>query len=352
MERQPRSQRPARASGAETQQPRFSSGRRRPVAAATVAVLMAAVGMGFAQEEIAPEPAIMAALAPRALALDVTAVDDAYVAVGERGHILISTDDGATWQQAPSPTRTALTAVSFVDREHGWAVGHDSAILRTTDGGLIWELVNWAPEDEAPLFDVWFSDIDNGFAIGAYGTFYVTSDGGVTWEFEPISDADFHLHAIARAPGGNLFIAAEAGTAYRSDDGGVSWAELPSPYEGSFFGVLPLDDEVVLLFGLRGHVFRSSDAGESWEPVDTGTVAMLTDGIRLADGTVVMVGLGGTVLVSRDGGVTFELHQQANRRGISAIVETADGSLVMSGEFGVKKTSLGELTGAPVGSER
>ena len=66
--------------------------------------------------------------------------------------------------------------------------------------------------------------------------------------------------------------------------------ELPSPYEGSFFGVLPLEDDVVLLFGLRGHLFRSEDAGESWIEIETGTVAMLTDGIRLPDGRIVITG--------------------------------------------------------------
>ncbi|NIN72690.1 MAG: sialidase, partial [Gemmatimonadetes bacterium] len=49
------------------------------------------------------------------------------------------------------------------------------------------------------------------------------------------------------------------------------WTTLPSPYEGSFFGTLPLEGDSLLLFGLRGHLFRSDDAGESWEEIPTGT---------------------------------------------------------------------------------
>ena len=142
------------------------------------------------------------------LTLDAFAVDGAYVAVGERGHILISTDGGETWQQQQVPTRTALTGVYFHDRNLGWVVGHDSAILRTTDGGTTWELVNWAPEDEAPFFDVWFSDADNGVVIGAYGSYYETTDGGTTWSSRWISEDDWHLHKIARSEGGRLYIAA------------------------------------------------------------------------------------------------------------------------------------------------
>jgi photosystem II stability/assembly factor-like uncharacterized protein len=179
-----------------------------------LAVATGTVSQVPAQEEAAPEAAIMARLAARTLALDAFAVDGAYVAVGERGHILISTDGGTTWQQQEVPTRTMLTGVFFHDRDRGWAVGHDSAILRTSDGGATWELVNWAPDDEAPFFDVWFSDSQNGVAIGAYGAYYETTDGGVTWSSRWISEDDWHLHKIARADNGRLYIAAEAGSFY------------------------------------------------------------------------------------------------------------------------------------------
>ena len=310
-------------------------------------LLILVVGAGVwatAQDELAPEPSIMARLASSSLILDAIAVDGALVAVGERGHILISTDGGETWQQQQVPTRATLTGVYFHDRNLGWAVGHDSAILRTSDGGTTWALVNWAPEDEAPLFDVWFSDADNGFAIGAYGTFMVSSDGGETWDWQPIGEDDWHLQKIAPSDDGRLFMAAEAGMAYRSDDDGAAWEELLPPYEGSFFGVLPLEGDTLLLFGLRGHLFRSEDAGENWEEIETGTVAMLTDGIRLADGTIVIVGLGGTVLVSSDGGRSFELHQQANRRGISAVVQASENTILIVGEFGVMTLPTSSLS--------
>ena len=299
-----------------------------------------------AQEEDPPEQALMARLASSALALDGAAVDGALVAVGERGHILISSDGGETWQQQQVPTRTALTGVQFHDRNLGWAVGHDSVILRTTDGGTTWEAVKWAPEDEAPFFDVWFSDADNGVAIGAYGSYFETTDGGTTWSSRWISEDDWHLHQIARADNGKLYIAAEAGSVYRSDDGGATWITLPSLYEGSYFGVLPLEGDSVLLFGLRGHLFRAEDAGETWEELDTGTVAMLTDGQLLGDGTVIITGLGGTVLTSSDDGRTFTHHQQANRRGISAVTDTDNGSLFLVGEFGVRVATLEDLTTA------
>ncbi|MCU0303741.1 MAG: YCF48-related protein [Thermoanaerobaculales bacterium] len=307
-------------------------------------IVLLATGPVVADDGEALERSVMAPLAERSLMLDVAAVDGRLVAVGERGHVLVSTDGGRSWRQVEAPTRSLLTAIAFAGPEVGVAVGHDSVILRTTDGGETWERVHWAPEDEAPLFDVWFADELNGVAIGAYGSRFRTFDGGATWEFEPIGEDDWHLQHIALADTGALYMAAEAGMLYRSDDGGESWSELPSPYEGSFFGLLPLEGDTLLAFGLRGHLFRSEDGGTTWAEIDTGTVAILNAGVRLADGTIVIVGLGGTVLTSTDGGHSFGLFQRPARRGISSVIEVGDGELLLVGEFGLHRATVAELS--------
>lgn len=283
-----------------------------------------------------PEPAVMARLAARSLLLDVASAGGLAVAVGERGHILTSRDHGRTWTQAPVPVRALLTGVHLVDDRHGWVVGHDGVILHTADGGQTWELRRWAPEEEKPLLHVWFRDPKRGFAVGAYGLLLATRDGGVTWTEEPPSDEEWHLNHVAGSPSGRIYLAAEAGSVYRSDDGGETWNALPSPYEGSFFGVLPLEGDQVLLFGLRGHLFRSADAGETWERVETGTEASLTAGLMLRDASVRIAGLEGTVLRSPDGRPPFLLDAHEDRKGISALAEAPDGSLIAVGDFGVR----------------
>ena len=65
------------------------------------------------------------------LLLDIAQAGERLVAAGDRGHILYSDDDGASWTQAKVPTRQLLTAIDFVDDKHGWAVGHDALILAT-----------------------------------------------------------------------------------------------------------------------------------------------------------------------------------------------------------------------------
>ena len=118
-------------------------------------------------------------------------------------------------------------------------------------------------------------------------------------------------------------------------------ARLPSPYEGSFFGLVPIRGEGLLAFGLRGHLYRSADAGETWHELQSHTTAMLTDGVAINDLRVVVVGLAGVLLVSSDAGETFKLTQQDDRKGISAILPGPAGSMVVAGEGGVRIDSRG-----------
>ena len=298
------------------------------------------------------EEAVKAPLAVESLLLDGAVAGSRLIVVGERGHILISTDDGASWTQAAVPTRALLTAVHMHDERTGWAVGHDAVILRTRDGGETWTRVHQAPEEELPLLDVWFRDERTGFALGAYGYFLATEDGGDTWTPRAVSEDDFHLNALVpvasrspesqQPPSQRLYMAAEAGIAYRSDDGGKTWRELPSPYAGSWFGGLALDEHRVLLTGLRGHLFRSEDGGETWTEVATGTHATLTGAVRLPSGSIVITGLEGSVLTSEDGGYSVSARRLPSREGISAALPLHDGGVLLIGEFGVRRLSNGE----------
>ena len=120
-----------------------------PALITSALALIAGLGL-FAPAGTCAEEAVEAPLAIESLLLDGAAAGSRLVVVGERGHILVSTDGGASWKQARVPTRALLTAVHLHDERTGWAVGHDAVILRTGDGGATWEMVHHAPGRGAP----------------------------------------------------------------------------------------------------------------------------------------------------------------------------------------------------------
>jgi photosystem II stability/assembly factor-like uncharacterized protein len=358
---------------------RASQCRARPRRACLALAVLLGITLTHAAEP-APLSADPARLAAHGLLIAIAAAGQRLVAVGDRGIVVLSDDRGASWEQASAvPTQALLTGVCFLDAQHGVAVGHDEVILTTADAGRTWQRTHYAPEAQRPLLDVWCGQRGKVIAVGAYSTYLTSPDRGATWQqarftparrspparaaahgarpgaVSPRSSGDeeatggYHLNRIVSDDGGRLYIAAEAGHLYRSDDGGATWLTLDSPYEGSFFGVLPLGGATLLAFGLRGHLYRSEDAGSSWQQVATGTVEMLDGATRFGDSGVAIVGLAGVVLVSSDGGRSFTRLQQADHAGLSAASTAGDETLAAVGEDGAK---LIRLTSGAAGAGR
>ncbi len=288
-----------------------------------------------------PQWSVEAPLAKQSLLLDGASVDSRYIAVGERGHILMSTDFGATWTQSKVPTCSLLTAVHMHNDQLAWAVGHDAVILRTEDGGSSWKVVHHAPENEQPLLDVWFRNSHEGIAVGAYGYYLETDNGGDTWNQRYISEEDdYHLNAITPADDNTLYIAAEAGNIYRSDDIGASWYKLESPYVGSWFAIHANSENEVILAGLRGNLYRSRDGGVNWVQTPTGTRALLTDIVELPSDQLLITGLEGVLLVSESFGNNVSDNSLVTRSGISTVLPAMEGNVILLGEFGIRRLQV------------
>ncbi|WP_367253586.1 WD40/YVTN/BNR-like repeat-containing protein [Pseudomonas sp. stari2] len=292
--------------------------------------------------------AIESAKAPKSLMLDVVHAGSRLVAVGDRGHILYSDDQGKSWTQAKVPSRQLLTAVYFVDDKHGWAVGHDAQILASEDGGQTWTKQFEDLKRESPLLDLWFKDLNNGLAVGAYGALFETTDGGKHWQ--DVSDRldnqdQFHLNAIAAVKDAGLFIVGEQGAMFRSADWGQTWEKIDGPYQGSLFGVIgTAQPSTLLAYGLRGNLYRSTDFGSTWQQVELkaarGALEFgLSGATRLDDGSIIIVGNGGTVISSSDNGETFSVFNRPDRISLSSVTAAGNGNLILSGQGGVHTTT-------------
>lgn len=278
-----------------------------------------------------------ARLAERSLLLDVVVDGARAIAVGERGHVLVSEDSATTWTQSSVPARSMLTAVTMIGPTLAWAVGHDTLILHSADGGRTWKRQFYAPDEGSPLLDVWFENTQHGIAVGAYGLVLETTNGGTTWERRSFDQEERHWNAITSSSDGTLFVTAESGVVFRSHDRGKTWDLLETPYKGSFFGGLALSDGTLLVFGLRGNVYRTPDGGQTWQHIQTGTTISILNGYQCADKTVVLVGLSGTILISQDNCTSFRSANRPDRKGIAALTQLDNKGLVLVGEGGITR---------------
>ncbi len=248
------------------------------------------------------------------------------VAVGERGLVLASDDDGASWRQQPTPVSVTLTALRFVDAMHGAAVGHGGIVMLTDDAGAHWRVVfdgrraaqvalaaARASGDAAlagsaerlvaegadkPFLDVLMPDASTLVVVGAYGLAFASHDGGRHWtswldRFD--NPKALHLYAL-RQRGDSWLAVGEQGLMLRSGDGGRSFRRLPSPYKGSFFTAELLGEQDIVVAGLRGNVWRSGDAGASWTQVAAPMPASITASLRIPDGALLLANQAGFVM--------------------------------------------------------
>ncbi len=337
-----------------------------------------------ASESVSQFSSLVASRASQRLLLQVADLGDRLIAVGQFGHILISTDRGKNWRQAKRvPTNVTLTAVDFPSPNLGFAVGYDTTILKTENGGETWRRVYHDLEMETaksrrlgfsneigvcgkepdgclfPLFGVHFFNEKHGIAVGAFSTILETRDGGNSWQkrkpdyqFSPevqelfqtgeIFEDDItggHLNGIVEDGRGHIYLPSEFGIVIKSSDKGGTFEAVKTPYEGSFWGGIDAKPGVIL-YGMRGNMYRSENGGASWKKIPSGTDQSIHGAVRLINGDIVATGLGGVVARSIDGGRSFKAQNRKTRLGYADISEGQKNEVILFGVAGIEHHRL------------
>ena len=171
-----------------------------------------------------------------------------------------------------------LKAISFCDFLHGWAVGEYGYIYHTTDGGVTWThqagRFGWDEETGEIiggnyLFDVVAINPDTAWAVGIDSYVTKTTNGGATWERVTIDDPPTHLLGITSdtktgmliCGQSALFVSADGDTTFtqRSGDPVITYGWLNSAT------VSP--DGTMIAAGKEGWVYITADYGKLWKKV-------------------------------------------------------------------------------------
>lgn len=324
--------------------------------------------------EVLQSPAMRVPNPQRAVFTAVARAGERLVAVGERGLILLSDDNGEHWRQAKVPVSAGLTAVQFVDADCGWAVGHAGVVLATCDGGQNWTLqldgrqaaqleldaahralaqdpdgdeaqsrvqtaerVLAEPPDK-PFLALLVSDARQVLVVGAYGLAMRTDDAGANWR-SAMGQIDnpmgLHLYAAARQ-GSTWLLAGEQGYLARAEHGG-RFEQLQSPYAGTFFTLTQRADDAVVLGGLNGNAFVLAAGADTPKAMPVLAQVSFTDATALSDGRVLLVNQGGGLFASSATGFSAVL--EPLRKPVSGVIQAVDGSLVLAGSTGLTRLS-------------
>lgn len=250
----------------------------------------------------------------------VDAFDALHVwAVGFNSVIVCTTDGGTTWQIQQSGVENNLCDVSFVTRHKGWITGRGGTILHTSDGGASWQ--RQQSNIDKHLFAVCFVDETHGWAAGEFGTILHTTDGGATWRTQK-SGEDRIFNDIFFIDLNNGWVAGEYGLLYRTTDGGTTWLlqeckdiipvvdetqwETPTP---SLYSIWFIDTLRGWASGMDGVIIATQDGGITWKKINNPAEAFKVTLYKITahENNVWVVGQKGMYLHSADGGKAWEL---------------------------------------------
>jgi len=272
---------------------------------------------------------------------NMTRFDGKLIAVGERGLVMQSVDEGKTWTGAPTPTNRTLNSVVYLGDKMGVAVGHGGTVMRTADNGATWTQIKLADVGNESLLGVTALSDGRVLAYGAFGMYFESADKGKTWTRKKIIKDDFerHISEIAEIGDGKLLLVGETGTLAISPDMGATWKELESPYaatgsdgvKGSLFGVLKAKDGSVIIYGMRGHAYRSTDGTATWTLIPISATNTFNGGTVAEDGKIVLVGNNGMIATSSDNGQNFALQYVKDGRPLGKGLYAKDGAVIYVG---------------------
>lgn len=217
--------------------------------------------------------------------VEVPAPNHVYILDDMPSTFLASTDGGNTWDSIALVSDSAFyryDGMQFLNENVGfiWGVagcnytfGTRPCIIKTTDKGKHWTIINNNLPERAVFTQVKFFDELNGICFmpciehSGHPEKYYTSDGGQTWEaknnysylYGDITKIEFidDLNGFATGMNNNLFFS-------KTEDGGLTWySSILSEMNGGGTGVKFFSATNGILVA-NDSIFLTYDAGDTW----------------------------------------------------------------------------------------
>jgi photosystem II stability/assembly factor-like uncharacterized protein/subtilisin-like proprotein convertase family protein len=184
----------------------------------------------------------------------------------------------------------------------GWAVGAMGTVMKTTNEGFDWELVDLGTSEN--FNSIYIDGISGrGWIVGNNGQVFFTDDGGDSW-MKQRSGTTKKLYTVTAIEGSCPWISGDD-VILQSHDQGETWEIVACPFHSHFFSIDLKDCDEAWVSGQQGLVISTGDEGATWQSHPTGINHNLYSIDIVANGDYRACGYGGNILRSSDLGATW-----------------------------------------------
>lgn len=224
---------------------------------------------------------------------------------------LRSTDAGITWSVIPLPGCHGPTRVYFVTAQTGFIIG-SQGIYRTSDAGTQWSLVFQNSDPLDPLEGIRFVSPSHGYCVGDENQIVKTTNGGVTWRdcspsgtrrefYDVYFENVFNGIAVGRRIPGEF----DFSGILRTTDGGANWFDELPYAEYPLERILFRNPSYGLILGGSGTVLFTT-TGVTPVNLESFTADLVEDRVSLRWTTAGETANNGFEIQRREGGKSYQ----------------------------------------------
>jgi len=194
---------------------------------------------------------------------------------------LFYTDSSAFdyWSEITAPVKTNYYHCFFTDQNTGWISGDSGIIIKTTNGGISFDVYNTGITNKSE--SIFFVNNNTGWATALEvkpdssefpGTIILkTTNGGMNWTHTMYPDTNVYLPVITFTDPVNGFMGGYGSTIVYTTNAGVSWEKSFTDSVGFLYPVLSIKflDQLTGyacggIYDFAGVVWKTSDRGRNW----------------------------------------------------------------------------------------
>lgn len=226
---------------------------------------------------------------------------------GSKGTLLRTSDGGKIWERKYKFTDDTIRDIFFIDKNYGWVLcerniyslgpNPPSYLMKTTDGGKSWEKVDFRTSQRRRITSIFFSKGGFGMAVGETGAVFGLQSDKYSWK-KLRSPSRYLILDGAFIDDLRGTIVGGGGTIMFTEDAGLSWnqAYVSGKSKSKLNSVFFIDDRTGWVVGSNGKILRTNSGGKFWRPQRSKTKSNLTDVSFISSNEGWAIGENGTIL--------------------------------------------------------